>query len=94
MISGRKSSAINLKNFGMKCCRVYAAHVLEAVENDTPRSEGCHVVQKCRNVFPNEISGFPPKRDIDFTIELVPGKAPMYKTPYRVSTLEMLKLKM
>ena len=46
------------------------------------------------NIFPDGIPGFPPKRDIDFTIELVPGKAPMSKTPYRVSTLEMLKLKM
>ena len=30
----------------------------------------------------------PTKRDIDFTIELVPGAAPMSKTPYRMSTPE------
>ena len=40
MISGRKSSTIQLKKFCGKCCRVYAAHVLEAVENDAPRLEG------------------------------------------------------
>ena len=34
------------------------------------------------------------KAGIDFTIELVPGVAPVSKTPYRMSTLEMLELKM
>ena len=44
-------------------------------------------------MFP-EIPGLPPKRDIDFTIELVPGAAPVSKTPYRMSTPDMLELKM
>ena len=45
-------------------------------------------------VFPNEILGLPPKRGIDFTIELVLGLAPVSKRPYRMSTSEMLELKM
>ena len=48
-------------------------------------------IQGC---FPDEVLGLPPKRDIDFTIELVPGKSPVSKTPYRVSTPERLELKM
>ena len=59
-----------------------------------PRLEGCHVLPEFRNVFPDAILGFPPKRDIDVTIELVPGKAPMSKTPYRVSTQYLLELMM
>ena len=47
-----------------------------------------------RHVFPDDIAGFPPKRDIDFTIELVPGVAPVSKTPYRMSTPKLLDLKM
>ena len=47
-----------------------------------------------RDKVPNKVSGLPPKRDINFTFELVPGKAPVSKTPYRVSTPEMLELKM
>ena len=70
------------------------AHVLEAEENDTPRLEDFHVLQGFKDVFPDEILGLPPKRDIDFTIELVLGAAPVSKTPYRMSTLEMLELKM
>ena len=45
-------------------------------------------------MFPDDIPGLTPKRDIDFTIELVPGVVIVSKTPYRMSTLEMLELKM
>ena len=71
---------------------MYAAHILEATENENPRLEYFHVLQEVRDVFPDEILGFPPNRDIDFTIELVPGATPMSKTPYRMSTPEMLEL--
>jgi hypothetical protein len=33
--------------------------------------------------------GLPPKRDIDFSINLMPGVAPVSKTPYRMSTPEL-----
>ena len=36
----------------------------------------------------------PPKRDIDFIIDVFPGVAPVSKAPYRMSTPEMLELKM
>ena len=45
-------------------------------------------------MFPDEIPGIPPKRGIDFTIELVPGATAVSKTPYRMSTPEMLELNM
>ena len=73
---------------------MYAAHILEAIENETPRLEDFHVLQEVRDVFPEEIPGIPPKRDIDFTIELVSRATPVSKTPYRTSTPEMLELKM
>ena len=68
--------------------------VLEAVENETPRLENFHVLQEFKDVFLDEIPGIPPKRHIDFTIELVLGAAPVSKTPSRMSTPEMLELKM
>ena len=73
---------------------MYAAHILEALEDKTPRLEDYQVLHEFKDVFPNEIPGLPPKRDIDFIIELVPGAALVSKTPYRMSTLEMLELKM
>ena len=52
------------------------------------------MLQYIKEVFPNEVPGLPPKRDIDFTIELVLGVAPVSKMLYRMSTPEMLELKM
>ena len=52
------------------------------------------MLQEFKDVFLDEILGLPPKRDIYFTIELVPRVAPVYKTLYRMSTPEMLELKM
>ena len=73
---------------------MYAAHIVEAAKNETPRLEDFQVLQVFRDVFSDEIPGLPPKRDIDFTIELVSGAAPVSKTPYKMSTLEMLEMKM
>ena len=73
---------------------MYAAHILETLGDESPRLEDYQVLQEFRDVFPNEILGLPLKRDIDFTIELVPGAAPVSKAPYRMSTPEMLELKM
>ena len=44
VISGRNSSADQLKNFYGKGCRVYATHVLDVAEYDTPRLEEFHVL--------------------------------------------------
>ena len=41
-----------------------------------------------------EVPGLPPKRDIDFVINLMLGEAPVSKTPYRMSTPELKKLQM
>ena len=73
---------------------MYATNVLEVAENDTPRLEGCHVLHEFRDVCADKFLGIPLKRDIDFTIELVPGAAPVSKTPYMMSTPEFLELKM
>ena len=85
---------MQLKKFCRKCFQLYAADILETTENETPRLENFHALKEFRDVFLDEILGLPPKRDIDFTIELVPGGAPVSKTPYRKSTPEMLELKM
>eukprot|EP00253_Pinus_taeda_P006325 PITA_06325 len=52
------------------------------------------VIQEFTDVFPEEIPGLPPKRNIDFTIELVPGAAPVSRAPYRMSVPKLTELKM
>jgi hypothetical protein len=48
-----------------------------------------HLVLKCFEYFSGEIPEFPPKRDIYFSIYLVPGVSPMSKTLYRMGTPEI-----
>jgi hypothetical protein len=36
--------------------------------------------------------GLPPKRDIDFSIELMPGVLPISRAPYRMSTPELVEI--
>jgi hypothetical protein len=40
-----------------------------------------------------DLPGMPPYRDIKFVIELKPGTAPIYKTPFRMTTPELAELK-
>jgi hypothetical protein len=51
------------------------------------------VVNEFPNVFPDELLGMPPDRDIEFVIELMLGIVPIYKIPYRMATLGLAELK-
>ena len=42
------------------------------------------VVRDFPEVFPEELPGMPPDRDIEFLIELLPGTGPISKRPYRM----------
>ena len=44
-------------------------------------------------MFPEELPGMPPDRDIEFVIDLVPGTAPIYKRPYRMAANQLAELK-
>ena len=83
-----------MNKFCTKGFQLYASHIEEAAGSETLNLEDYHVLQEFIDVFPDEIPRLPPKRDIYFTIELVPGATPVSKTPYRMSTLEILEMKM
>lgn len=51
------------------------------------------MVCKFPDVFPNELLGDLIDREIEFTIDVVPGTQPISKTPYRMSTSELKELK-
>jgi hypothetical protein len=51
------------------------------------------VVSEFPDVFSEELLGMPPDHDIEFVIELMPGTTPIYKSPYRMATLQLAELK-
>jgi hypothetical protein len=51
------------------------------------------VVCEYPDVFPDELPGMPPDRDVEFVIELQPGTAPISKRPYRMPPKELAELK-
>jgi hypothetical protein len=68
--------------------------VLKTIEGDKPSLNDHPVLREYRDVFPEEVSGLPLRRDIDFSIELAPGAVPVFRTPYRMSTPELVELKL
>ena len=51
------------------------------------------MVKDFPDVFPEELPGMPPDRDIEFLIELLPGTGPISKGPYRMSTKDLVEIK-
>jgi hypothetical protein len=51
------------------------------------------IVCEYPDVFPDDLPGMPPDRDIEFIIELQPGTAPISKRPYRMPPNELAELK-
>jgi hypothetical protein len=65
--------------------RVYEAIILEI--QDIP------VVCEFSDVFPEDLPGLPPERDVEFVIELKPGTAPVSRRSYRMPPNELVELK-
>ncbi|XP_073051328.1 uncharacterized protein [Primulina eburnea] len=51
------------------------------------------VVRDFPSVFPEDIFGIPPDREVEISIELMPGTVPISKAPYHLAPVEMKELK-
>ena len=50
-------------------------------------------VREFPDVFPEELLGIPLEREVDLSIEIVPGTTPVSRAPYRMAPLELKELK-
>ena len=73
---------------------MYVSHVLVSTENKGPNLVYYQLLQEFDNVLLVKVSGLPPIRDIDFTVNILLGATPVSKAPYRMSTLELVELNM
>ncbi|GKE64900.1 hypothetical protein Tco_1519061 [Tanacetum coccineum] len=74
-------------------CRL--AHVTtKEVEDKSKekRLEDVPIVQDFLKVFPENLPGIPPARQVKFRIDLIPGAAPIARVPYRLAPSEMKEL--
>jgi hypothetical protein len=51
------------------------------------------VVNEFQDVFPKELPGMPPDREIEFTIDLIPDTTPIAQLPYKMGLKELVELK-
>jgi hypothetical protein len=93
-VSVRRISELQMRKYCRKGCPLYAIQGLESVEDEKPSLKDHPTLREYRDVFLKEVQGLPPRRDIDFSIELALGPVPVSRTPYRMSTPELVELKL
>ncbi|GKC88494.1 hypothetical protein Tco_1149143 [Tanacetum coccineum] len=74
---------------------IFLAHVTTKETEDKSkekRLEEVSIVQDFPKVFPEDLSGISPTRQVEFRIDLVPGTAPVTQAPYRLAPSEMKEL--
>ena len=90
----RQILALQMRKYCRKGCPLYAIQVLKTIKGAKPSPDDHPILREYKDMFPEEVSGLSPRRDIDFSIELALGAVPVSRTPYRMSMPELVELKM
>ena len=84
--------ALAVQRMLRKGCKGYLAYVVEIGKEGTLVDE-IQVVKEFPNVFPDDIVGLPPDREVEFTIDLIPGTEPISIPPYSIAPAKLRELK-
>ncbi|GJZ05913.1 putative reverse transcriptase domain-containing protein [Tanacetum coccineum] len=79
----------------VQCCSIFLAQVTKKETEDKSeekRLEDVPTVRDFPEVFPEDLPGLPPTRQVEFQIDLVPGAAPVARAPYRLAPSELQEL--
>ncbi|GKF50649.1 hypothetical protein Tco_0147116, partial [Tanacetum coccineum] len=79
----------------LKGCSVFLANVTTKVTEDKSekkRLKDIPIVRDFSNVFPEDLLGLPPTRQVEFQINLISGAEPVARAPYRLTPSEMKEL--
>ncbi|GKD99231.1 putative reverse transcriptase domain-containing protein, partial [Tanacetum coccineum] len=88
-------SCTKTQKYLLKGCPIFLAHVTMKKAEDKSkekRLEDVPIVRDFPDVFPEDLSGLSPTRQVEFWIDLVPGAAPVARAPYRLAPFEMKEL--
>ena len=85
-------SALKARTLISHGCQGFLASIKDT-SMDSPDIDSIPIVREFADVFPDELPGVPPTREVEFGIELVPGAEPISKAPYRMAPIELKELK-
>ncbi|GJS73356.1 putative reverse transcriptase domain-containing protein [Tanacetum coccineum] len=88
-------SCTKTQKYLLKGCHVFLAHInMKKAEDksEEKRLEDIPIVQDFPKVFPEDLPGIPPTRQVEFQIDLIPGAAPVARIPYRLTPSVMKEL--
>ena len=91
-LSSNMISTMAAQRMLRKGCQGYLAYVVETGKEGTLIDE-ISVVKEFPDVFPDDIARLPPEREVEFTIDLIPGTEPISIPPYRMALAELRELK-
>ncbi|GKA39192.1 putative reverse transcriptase domain-containing protein [Tanacetum coccineum] len=84
-------SCIKARKYVEQGCHLFLAHVTKKKSKEK-QMEDVPVIRDFPEVFPEELPGLPPPRQVEFRIDLVPRAAPVARAPYRLAPSEMKEL--
>ncbi|GJX87282.1 putative reverse transcriptase domain-containing protein [Tanacetum coccineum] len=84
-------SCIKARKYIERGCHLFVAHVTEK-EPQEKCLEDVPIIRDFPEVFPNDLPGLPPPRQVEFRIEFVPGAAPVARAPYRLAPSKLKQL--
>jgi hypothetical protein len=70
-----------------------ASNIIVLNHLDVTSTLDIRTISKYPDIFPEELPGMPPDREIEFVIEIVPGSTPIFKRPYRMIVNQLLNLR-
>ena len=85
-------SAMQAQRLLRKGCEAFLALVLNSKRGQI-ELEYILVMKDFPDVFPEELPGIPPIREVDLSIKILPGIAPTSRAPYRMASTELKELK-
>ncbi|GJW67345.1 putative reverse transcriptase domain-containing protein [Tanacetum coccineum] len=88
-------SCVKAQKYMEKGCQLFLAQVMVKETEDKSKEKRLEDVPTVRDfpeVFPEDLPGLPPTRQVEFQIDLVPGAAPVARAPYRLAPSEMEEL--
>ncbi|GKA40020.1 putative reverse transcriptase domain-containing protein [Tanacetum coccineum] len=78
-------SCIKARKYIERGCHLFLAHVTEKKSKEK-QLEDVPVIRDFPEVFPNDLPGLPPPRQVEFQNDLVLGATPIARAPYRLAT--------